>query len=104
MLYLLAFGQAGVFALNWADFDVKTEEASLAAYLYNILFPIGVAIGIFGIIQAGYAYLTSQGRPDKTKEANEKLTSAILGILFIILSIVILRIIIRTLIDPDAVF
>ncbi len=79
-------------------YGIEIEE--VAGTIYDILFPIGLAIGLFSIIIAGYAFMTSQGQPDKVKEAKEKLTAAVVGILFIVLSIVILRVIIRTLLDP----
>ncbi len=77
--------------------SVALDEAEIAVGIYNFLFPIGLAVGFFAIIMAGYSYLTSQGQPDKVKEASEKLTSAILGIIFIALSLVILRIIVVSL-------
>jgi len=83
-------------------YSVSTSE--IAATIYDILYPIGLAIGLFSIIAAGYAFMTSQGQPDKVKDAQEKLTAAVVGILFIVLSIVILRVIIRTLLDPTVPF
>ena len=45
------------------------------------------------IIYSGYVLATSQGNKEKIAAARETLTSAILGLLFIIFSIVILEII-----------
>ena len=75
--------------------------ATLPAAFYNILFPLGILLGVAGIIMAGYSYMTSQGNPEKVKEANEKISSAIVGVFFIVLSMVLLRVIIKTLIDPN---
>lgn len=61
--------------------------------VYNVLYPLAIGVGVLGIILAGYTYMTSTGRPDKVKEGTEKLTSAITGIIFIVLSLVILRVI-----------
>ena len=83
-----------------ADQYIGVSEARIAGTIYDLLFPVGIAIGLFAIIAAGYSFMTSQGQPDKVKEAQEKLTSAIVGVLFIVLSVVILRVIIRTLLDP----
>lgn len=77
------------------------HESELAAGIYNVLYPIGIVFGLYGIIMAGYTYMTSEGRPDKVKDANERLTQAVLGILFIMLSLVILRLIISTLFGAD---
>jgi hypothetical protein len=77
------------------------DPSEIAVTIYNILLPIGIAVGFFGIVMAGYSYLTSQGSPDKVKEASERLTSAILGIFFIVLSLVILRVIMNTLLGSN---
>jgi hypothetical protein len=79
----------------------RVDGADLAVALYNILLPIGIAVGIFAILMAGYTYMTSQGRPDKVKDASERLTSAVLGILFIVLSLVLLRVIVNALLDAN---
>lgn len=92
-------GSGDAAAQLFSSIDVKDYE--IAAAIYNVLLPIGVAVGLFGIITAGYAYLTSQGSPDKVKDASEKLTAAILGILFIVLSLVILRVIMNTLLGSN---
>ncbi len=88
---------------DWSD-RYGVDESEIAAKIYDLLFPIGIAIGLFALITAGYAFMTSQGQPDKVKDARDKLTAAIVGILFIVLSIVILRVIIKTLFDTTVSF
>jgi hypothetical protein len=61
---------------------------------YTLLLPI--AIGIFGIPLIainGYKIMTSQGDPAAVKDGKEGLTSAIIGIIFVLLAMSILRII-----------
>ncbi|MFC1756180.1 hypothetical protein ACFLZK_02190 [Patescibacteria group bacterium] len=65
--------------------------------IYNLVFPIGIFISVVMIIVAGYMYMTSTGQPDKVQAASQKLTSAISGAIFIILSLVILKVIINLL-------
>lgn len=60
----------------------------------KILYYGGLFIGFFFIVLSGYSLMTSQGDPQKAKEAQEQLTSAVLGIIFILLSVNILRVII----------
>jgi len=60
-----------------------------------ILYYGGLFIGVSFIIYSGYKLMVSQGNPQVTKEAQEQLTAAILGILFILLSAAILRVIIN---------
>ena len=44
-------------------------------------------------MRAGYKFMTSQGDPERVKEAREILTSAVIGLLFLIFSLVILEVI-----------
>lgn len=64
----------------------------------RILYYGGLFVGIFFIILSGYKLMTSEGDPQRTKEAQEQLTSAIIGIIFILLSTTIIRIIISEII------
>lgn len=78
--------------------------SGLLAAIFNILYAIGLAIGIFMIVKSGYALMTSQGEPNAVRTAQEDLTSAVLGILFILLSITILRVIINSLLGSTVGF
>jgi len=59
----------------------------------KILYYGGLMLGIFYIIISGYKLIVSQGNPQQTQDAQEQLTAAILGIIFILLSVTILRVI-----------
>jgi hypothetical protein len=61
--------------------------------IVKILYYGGLMIGIFYIILSGYRLMVSQGNPQQTQDAQEQLTAAILGIIFILLSVTILRVI-----------
>jgi hypothetical protein len=69
--------------------------------LTRILYYGGLFIGISFLVYAGYKLMVSQGNPRETQEAQEQLTAAILGIVFILLSAAILRIIINTIFQSD---
>lgn len=69
---------------------------TLIKTLYNIVFPAVVMLGMAIIIKAGYQLMTSQGDPHKVIEGKDDLTSAIMGMIFVLASIGILRIIIST--------
>jgi hypothetical protein len=73
---------------------IETLEDILGP-LTRILYFGGLFIGIFFVVYSGYRLMISQGNPRSTQEAQEQLTAAILGILFILLSATILRIIIN---------
>ena len=64
----------------------------------GILSKVGIGIGLLFIIKAGYTYMTSQGAPEKVKAAQEDLTAAVTGIIFILLSMVVLGFIMSSLI------
>jgi len=64
----------------------------------KMLYYGGLAIGVFFIILSGYKLMTSEGDPQRVKAAQEQLTSAIVGIIFILLSVSIIRIIIEEII------
>lgn len=64
----------------------------------KMLYYGGLSIGVFFIILSGYRIMVSEGDPQRTKAAQEQLTSAIIGIIFILLSVTIIRIIIDSII------
>ena len=69
--------------------------------MYDITLPLAIILGFILIVIGGYMFMTSQGDPKKTMEAKERLTSAIMGMLFVLLSIGILRILIGSLITGE---
>ena len=56
-------------------------------------YPAAFIIGLAMIVKSGYEYLVSEGDPGRTKAASENLVSAVTGVLFVVLSGVILKII-----------
>jgi hypothetical protein len=65
----------------------------------SILLPISVILGLFLIMLAGYKIMSSQGDPTKLNQGKEGLTSAIIGLLFVLMAVSILRVIIKALIS-----
>ena len=78
---------------------VISELEDILGPVTKILYYGGLAIGGFFIILAGYSLMTSEGDPQKTKAAQERLTAAVIGIIFILLSITILRVIMNEIVD-----
>ena len=62
--------------------------------IVSILYPLAIILGMFYLILGGYKLMSSQGNPDGVKSAQEMITSAIVGMIFIILSATILRFVI----------
>lgn len=82
---------------------VKANEelSELFTIINGILIPITIIIGLFIIISSGYKILTSQGDPQELQTGKENLTSAIIGLIFVLMAVSILRVIIKTLITGD---
>lgn len=70
---------------------IHTEPRAFVGDIFSIVLSIG-GIAAFGFfIQAGYRLMTSAGNKEKVGAAREQITAAIMGLLFIILSITILE-------------
>ena len=77
-------------ALGCVDFSLETFVKEKV-----FTFGIGLAgiVSLLCIIYAAFTFQTSQGNPEKIKKAQELLTSCIMGLMLIIFSIFILRLI-----------
>lgn len=73
--------------------SISTDPTGFIKSLFGILLSLSGGIALILIIVSGYQLMTSQGNPEKVQAAKETLTSAIVGLLFIIFSMVILQII-----------
>jgi hypothetical protein len=79
------------------------EVDTLLGRIFAFLYPAAIFIGIVLIIRSGYCFMTSQGNPAQVKECQEQLSAAVVGIIFVVLSVVILRIIIGSILgQPGA--
>ncbi len=72
---------------------VKTNPAGLVSFILKFLLYTSGGIAALLIIFGGYTMMTSQGNPEKLQGARETITSAVVGLLFIIFSLVLLEII-----------
>lgn len=72
-------------------------DTNLSSFIQNSLFNIGIGLaGIFAflcILYAAFQLQTSRGNPEKIKKAQELLTSCIMGLMLIIFSVFILKLI-----------
>ena len=71
--------------------NIAIDPKSFVTNTFSIVLGLAGGIALILIILAGYRYMVSQGNPEAVKAANEQLTAAIVGLLFIIFSFVILR-------------
>lgn len=79
--------------VSTAFFSFSTDPREFIGDIMGLLLSISGGIAVLLIIRSGYQLMTSQGNPDQIKEARERITSAVVGLLFLIFSLVILEII-----------
>ena len=72
---------------------IKTSPAGFIKSIFGIVLGLAGGIALILIIYSGYKMVMSSGNPETLQGARETLTSAIVGLLFIIFSFVILEII-----------
>ncbi len=72
---------------------LPTSLSGLLTTVFSIILSIAGVAALGLIIASGYKLMVSQGNPEQVKGAREQLTAAIIGLLFIIFSLVILQVI-----------
>ena len=85
----------GCLKIKTALGNVRTDSAGFTRWMLGFVLSISGGIVIIIIIVAGYKLMTSQGNPDRVKNARDQLTAAIVGLLFIIFSLALLELITR---------
>ncbi len=78
-------------------FALGPNIASAISTLYKLGLPVAIVIGLALIIINGYGIMTSEGDPRKVQTAKENLFSAIMGLVFVLLALVIYRVIVSSL-------
>lgn len=72
---------------------LATDPVNFVKSIFGIILSLSGGVALLLIILSGYKLMLSQGNPEKAQEAKETLTAAIVGLLFIIFSLVILQVI-----------
>ncbi len=73
---------------------VKIDIGTLIRTIFLVVLVLAGGVAVLLIISAGYKILTSRGKPESLQAGREQLTSAIVGLLFLIFSYVIFQLII----------
>jgi hypothetical protein len=73
--------------------EIPTEQNSFVAWVLKFAIGIGGGIAILLIIFGTFQVMTSSGSPENLKKGQEKITSAIGGLIFIIFSLFLLKLI-----------
>ncbi len=72
---------------------IPTDIPGLAKTILGIGYGIGTLLAILFLIIGGYGVVTSTGDPEKLEKAKAQITAAVEGLVFLLLSVLILRII-----------
>ncbi|MFZ5424399.1 MAG: hypothetical protein ACOZAO_01240 [Patescibacteria group bacterium] len=73
------------------------DLGDLIRSVYDVARPLAIIFGFIMILVAGYKITTSQGDPMKVKVAKEDMSSAILGLIFVLIAVGFLRMILNNL-------
>lgn len=80
-------------SVNTAFGPIPTEPIAFIERLFEIILAFAGIAALGLLIFGGYKYMISRGDPEMIKSARETITSAVIGLLFIIFSFVILQMI-----------
>jgi len=72
---------------------INTDTAGFIKSIFGLVLGLSGGIALFLIIYSGYQLMASRGKPEALQAAQDQLTAAIVGLVFIIFSLVILQII-----------
>ncbi len=73
--------------------NIATEPAQFITRIFTIILGFAGGIALLLIIFAGYKIIMSKGKPEAIQQGREQLTSAIVGLIFIIFSFIILQLV-----------
>ena len=73
--------------------DINTEPAGFVKSIFGLILGLSGGIALLLIIISGYRLMAARGNPEALQAARDQLISAIIGLIFIIFSLVILEII-----------
>ncbi|OGH38956.1 MAG: hypothetical protein A3B44_03575 [Candidatus Levybacteria bacterium RIFCSPLOWO2_01_FULL_38_21] len=73
--------------------EIDTTPAGFVKSIFGIVLGLSGGIALLLIIYSGYQLIASQGKPEALQAARDQLVAAIIGLIFIIFSLVILQII-----------
>lgn len=72
---------------------ISSDPGGFLTSMLGILMSVSGMLALYFIVRSGYQLMMSRGNPEAIQEARERLTSAIVGLLLIIFSLVIMSVI-----------
>ncbi|HSA83864.1 MAG TPA: hypothetical protein VLF20_03175 [Patescibacteria group bacterium] len=79
--------------INTAFGVIKTSPEGFIEILFGVLLAASGAIAVLLLMRAGYQIMTARGNPEGIKEGREKIVAVILGLMFLVFSVVFLEVI-----------
>lgn len=73
--------------------ELQTDPSGFVTRLFAILLSFSGGIALLLIIKAGYQMMTSQGKPEQLQAGRDQLIAAVVGLVFLIFSLVLLQVI-----------
>jgi|GEM_PF-1144123 len=77
--------------INTAIGPLNIQLSEFTKTIFSLLLSVSGLIILYIVIRSGYILLFSQGNAEKVKEAQDRLTSAVVGLLFLIFSLIVLQ-------------
>lgn len=77
---------------NTSSGDIRSNLATLATYVLNIVLLLSGILAVFFLIYSGIQYITSAGNPDRIKAARGGIINAIIGIIVIVAAYFIIKV------------
>lgn len=72
---------------------IPTEGGAFARWILGVGIELGILVAALLIIIGGFQVVSSTGDPERLADAKSRITAAVAGLLFILFSVIILRII-----------
>lgn len=72
---------------------IPTQPTKLIESLFKLATAVGGGVALLLFVYGAFQMITSGGNPDGVKKGSEQMTSAVIGLLFIIFSVMLLKII-----------
>lgn len=94
----VAFAQFGIPSAGGTGLPNDTSVSGFILKIINIALAVAGLIAVLFLIIGGFRYITSAGNEETAESAKKIITNAIIGIVVIILSFVIVRVISNALI------
>lgn len=85
------YTMVGCVSTDLNDFTKRTAAGSVVETLFNVLFSMGGGVALLYLIYGSFLVLTSQADPEKLDHGRRTIYGAIVGIVFIAVSVLLIK-------------